>query len=796
MHGNRRPDWIRLAAGALGLASALAGAAPAAEPAGTGKSTRLTSFTVTERSGVARENWPVTGGVPIPPGAAPENARFILKTSSGRAVPAQFEITGRWWMDNSPRWVLVNFQTSMPAGGAGEYVLSLAERAAPVETSLRVSAGGDVTVVTGPLKFTVRGAGFNLVENVFFDPAGRFPAESRVIGTHRAGALVKAGGEVYRASAGTARLTVEERGPLRAVVRAEGRHKAADGSPGLDYVARIYAYSGKPFVRIEYSFMNRQGADSRAHLALEEVSLVLPTTLAGSGKPRAVIGGAKTVHTATAPASIRQTGSDQYVLGGALSGTVKSGRSDKTRATGWAALSGKGLLLGGAVRWFWQNAPKEIAVGEDGTLTVRLYSGRYDIYQGVGKTHDVYFYFGEPSGAERVGELRRAIDAPLVLACPPSWYCSRTSAFGQLVESDASLFTAEGGKVLERMDSAMLQGLASMNRRRDGNQDLAPGLDQYGIWDFGDDSHALKGVNKSKETAYWNNCYYCFCNAMILGFARTGNEDFLVHAQECARHLGDMDISHHDPRRNYGPGGPRICPALQHFRSYMSSRPEVHNLFNHLKVQSLYALWYLRGDRRAREVALTVSDHVVTRHNIGAADPKQARSVAHGIFAALAGFELTHDRKYLEAAKRMIEIGMAFAAENDGGYPYGKGSLMAGLMGEAYRDYYFITHDPEVRRAQLELAAWMMKKFHKGERFTAGSMATPTLAQAYAITGDRKYLEAGLANLDRWTLNYNGKRDSKHFAQAFKNSQQFLYYLTKRCKPGSGDEGPWPKSRY
>jgi len=769
-----------------------------------GRTKRLTAFTVTERAGLERRKWPVASGIPLPPGAAPKNAAFSLSSGSGGAVPAQFEITGRWWMDGSPRWVLVNFQTDLAPRGSRQYVLSLADRAAPVETPLKVTGGaggaGSVTVVTGPLKFTVRAQGFNIIENVCYDPAGAFGSASKVVGAHKGGAVVRAGGKEYRASGGAAKLTVEERGPMRAVIRAEGSHLSTDGSRGLDYVARIHAYSEKSFVRVEYTFMNRQGRDSRANLRLEEVSLQLPTTLATGGKAKALIGGARTVHSADAPASIRQTTSDEFVLGGAASGTVKSGKSDRTQSTGWGALTGRGLMAGAAVRWFWQNHPKEMAVSEGGELKVGLFKGRYDIHQGVAKTHDVYLHFGKAGDSSRLAVLRRAVDYPLVAVCPPRWYCRDTRAFGQLTESDPSLYTPKGQDILKRMDEAMRKGLASMISRRDGNGDMAGGLDEFGIWDFGDDCQPQKGVNRTKATTYWNNNYYCFPHAMILGFARTGDEGFLEHAQECARHLGDLDISHYDPRGSYGPGAPRICPGLQHYRSYMSGRPEVHNVFNHLKNQSLYDLWYLRGDRRAREVGLMVSDHVVTRHNIGGADPGQARSVAHGIFAALEGFKLTHDRKYLDAAKRQIEIGMEYASKKGGGYPYGQYSFMAGLMSEAYRDYYYVTHDPKMPDAQVKLADWMIRVHGgkaRGGKGLGGStgMCTPAMVQAYAITGKQKYLDMAFEDLDVWTLGYNGQRDSKHFAQSFKSSQYVLHYLTKSFKAGEGDPGPWPKGK-
>ncbi|MCK5801465.1 MAG: hypothetical protein KAI66_01470, partial [Lentisphaeria bacterium] len=52
----------------------------------------------------AQGNLPVTGGVPLPKGAVPAGAGFILHDSAGNAVQLQTEVLGTW-DDGSARWV-------------------------------------------------------------------------------------------------------------------------------------------------------------------------------------------------------------------------------------------------------------------------------------------------------------------------------------------------------------------------------------------------------------------------------------------------------------------------------------------------------------------------------------------------------------------------------------------------------------------------------------------------------------------------------------------------------------------
>jgi hypothetical protein len=65
---------------------------------------------------------PVTGGVPLAQGAAPEGCSFALRDEDGNAVPLQTSILARW-PDGSARWMLLDFQSQPDAGGKRTYTL-------------------------------------------------------------------------------------------------------------------------------------------------------------------------------------------------------------------------------------------------------------------------------------------------------------------------------------------------------------------------------------------------------------------------------------------------------------------------------------------------------------------------------------------------------------------------------------------------------------------------------------------------------------------------------------------------
>ena len=78
----------------------------------------------------------VSGGVPLLQGQAKEagDLRLAVRNKDGHlvAVPAQFRVLARWWRgDNSIRWVLVDFQTDIQAGGSRTFWLTNERLPAP-----------------------------------------------------------------------------------------------------------------------------------------------------------------------------------------------------------------------------------------------------------------------------------------------------------------------------------------------------------------------------------------------------------------------------------------------------------------------------------------------------------------------------------------------------------------------------------------------------------------------------------------------------------------------------------------
>jgi hypothetical protein len=193
-----------------------------------------------------------TWGVPWPRGALPRGQELSLATASGEAVAMQSWPTG-FWPDGSVKWTAHAIGTEAPP--AEEYLLRPGTPAAPA-TALRViDSGGAIEVDTGVIRCRIARRGRVLVPAIL--------RGDRTVAT--GGTLVclrkdapgdEESGTVRqeRFAAEIRTVTVEQRGPVRAVVRVEGRHRADRGRrEWLPFTVRLYLYAGSDGIRMVHT---------------------------------------------------------------------------------------------------------------------------------------------------------------------------------------------------------------------------------------------------------------------------------------------------------------------------------------------------------------------------------------------------------------------------------------------------------------------------------------------------------------------------------------------------------------
>ncbi|MEN3609016.1 hypothetical protein AAH979_05640 [Plantactinospora sp. ZYX-F-223] len=195
-----------------------------------------------------------TWGVPWPRGALPRGRELSLTTAAGTAVPVQSWPIG-FWPDGTVKWTAHAIGTGVPP--AADYLLRPGQPAAP-ETPLRVTETARVIEVdTGVVRCRIARRGRVLVPSIV--RADRTVAANGTLvclrkdgpGDQEAGTLRQ-----ERFTSDIRAVTVEQRGPVRAVVRVDGRHRADRGRrEWLPFTIRLYLYADSDGIRMVHSFV-------------------------------------------------------------------------------------------------------------------------------------------------------------------------------------------------------------------------------------------------------------------------------------------------------------------------------------------------------------------------------------------------------------------------------------------------------------------------------------------------------------------------------------------------------------
>jgi hypothetical protein len=193
----------------------------------------------------------ISWGVPWPQGAVQKGTGFHL-SAAGKELPVQSWPLA-YWPDGSLKWS--GFATVAPAGLAAPVTLS--RGASTASSGLTVHTNGKAILVdTGALQCSIASSGgANLVESMTVE--GR-----TVVGAGQLVCILQTGPDGaaqetrprQRFTSVVKKVTVEQSGPVRAVVKVEGVHKGAtSGREWLPFHVRLYFYSGETSVRVVHT---------------------------------------------------------------------------------------------------------------------------------------------------------------------------------------------------------------------------------------------------------------------------------------------------------------------------------------------------------------------------------------------------------------------------------------------------------------------------------------------------------------------------------------------------------------
>ena len=197
----------------------------------------------------------VSFGVPWPQGAVKKDPTFSLRAADGKTLPVQTWPLA-YWPDGSLKWS--GLATATGAGVAGPFILSSGTSAATDGAKLMLQqSNGVIEIDTGAMKARLLTTGTNLIESLAV--GGREVARAgQLVCILQNGPDVEEGAMPRRDKflSNVHQVTVEQTGPVRAVVKVEGMHKAVNGPrEWLPFSVRLYFYAGQESIRVVHTLV-------------------------------------------------------------------------------------------------------------------------------------------------------------------------------------------------------------------------------------------------------------------------------------------------------------------------------------------------------------------------------------------------------------------------------------------------------------------------------------------------------------------------------------------------------------
>ncbi|MGC8804430.1 MAG: hypothetical protein ACP5QD_00620 [Candidatus Ratteibacteria bacterium] len=207
------------------------------------------------------KNIPITTGIPLPDGILdnPENVQLF---ENGKEIPVQTCVRSRWSKKGSIKWLGLDFLANYSQGCAADYTVKLGKKSnALPTTSVKVNENEEtIEVENGVLLIKISKKRFRLFDQVFvdknrdnkFEETELFLQASPEDGPY----WIAENGKIFRmASDNNVRVYIEEKGPLKTGIRADGWAISDDGEKAGKFVVRMVIYSGQSEVQVNCTFI-------------------------------------------------------------------------------------------------------------------------------------------------------------------------------------------------------------------------------------------------------------------------------------------------------------------------------------------------------------------------------------------------------------------------------------------------------------------------------------------------------------------------------------------------------------
>jgi len=541
----------------------------------------------------------VSWGVPWPQGAIARNVAFGL-SAAGSNLPLQSWPLA-YWPDGSIKWT--GLATVLPAGFQGPVTLSPGSAAASGSALSVTDLGKEVAVDTGALQCSILRAGSKIIGSMSIGRK-QVAAAGELVCVLQSGAANNPEDTPKRERylSEVKNVTVEQQGPVRAVVKIEGMHRGTQSKrEWLPFTVRLYFYSGQTSVRLVHTivFDGDQEKDFVRGLGLQidvpmrDQPLNRTVRFAGadgglwseplqpgggsaaqeSGQPFA--GGAVFAKNAVwNDFKLLQPTPDGFTIvkrTGPESTWVYSNAGTRAPGLAYAGDLGGGLAV--SIKNFWQSFPAALEIQNAASPAARLVAwlwspdapemdmrfydthghgldAAYEDAQtglstafGVARTSELTLFASAafPTKPDTVAMAAAGTQLPLLAATPE--YIHSTGVFGAWSLPDRS--TPFRKSIEDGLDSVLAYYQRQVNDRA-----------WYGFWQYGDFIHSYSAARHVWHYDWgghaWDNTELGAPLWLWYSYLRSGRADLFRLAEAHARNTSETDTYHLGPMRGLG----------------------------------------------------------------------------------------------------------------------------------------------------------------------------------------------------------------------------------------------------
>lgn len=672
--------------------------------------------------------------IPFPKGILKESEKTVI-VDGDKVVPSQERVTA-YWPDGSIKWLLIHFLADLPGNKGKSLYCKLIESDKLIPenpVSIAIEANGTV-ITSGDFRVGLKQAGESGVFS-FVDRGGVQFKEEEIVGPM----LYHSDGEPFFVHIGEKGWEVIESGPIRAVLQTCGKHCSETGEEWMDYVLRVYAFAGKPWIQLEYQIINREEGERQR---IKGMTLSFHPIPKDSSQIR------KALATSNYLSNIRKSSGEEklnflidadYVVYDAnehipetFYGTFWADWYDKSENRGVCA----------TLYQAYQNLPKSLEVDACG-LNIGILPKDfvdYQLWQGMARTHRLFLHFhGAEETPESLNVRSLQFQMPDRAAISPKVYQEAGVFENIFVE-----------KKVDWVERALLNMADSRART-------------YGFLHWGDApdmGYTIQGRGKGEPV--WTNNEYDFPHAAMLMYAKTSERRMLDYMLVAAQHWMDVDICHYskDPLRYKG--------QIEHSANHVTGDV----IPCHQWVEGLLDFYHQTGEISAYEAAIGIGENILRLLELPRYQGKgeiNARETGWALRSLIALFKETNDKKWLQPADRIIGHFEAWKEELGGWFsPYTDHTViripfMISVAVNSLMRYYRIKPQERVKAMILDAVKDLVDncRFEDGQFFykelpslrkpTFNSLILEALAYAYDLSGDVEFLKAGIPTFENIT---------------------------------------------